>query len=212
MWTRSRACTRETGRCSVASTSSTSRRASFAIGAIVTTPATRVERAHVLRLGGGDAEPAALTDRERDGAGVATEHRALGVVDLARAQVHPVPIEEAPQIASSEEADVLALGRRGRRETGSARLGADVVLVCVRERELQHAEQLRRHPREHRRLVLREIGAACDERTAGVRHEARVVAGREPRGAERAAPSRPAARCGSRRCTSCTGSGVRPAW
>ena len=57
--------------------------------------------------------------------------------------------------------------------------------MCVGERELEHPEQLRGHAGEHRRLVLREVGAACDERTVLVGHESRVVPGREAFGAER---------------------------
>ena len=110
--------------------------------------------------------------------------RAVGVVDLARPQVDALAIEEAAQVAAAEEADVLALGRRRRGQPGARGLAAHVLLVGVGERELEHAEQLGRHACEHRRLVLGGIGAARDERTVAVRHEARVVAGREALGAE----------------------------
>ena len=145
-----------------------------------------VDRLHVLRLGGGDAEAAALADREGHRALVPSQHGAIGGADLTGAQVDALAIEESPQLAAAQEADVLALGRGRRGQPRARGLEAHVLLVRVGERELEHAEQLGRHACEHRGLVLGGVGATRDERTVAVRHETRVVAGREPIGPESA--------------------------
>ena len=100
------------------------------------------------------------------------------VANAAGAELHALPREEVVERAAAEEADVLALARRGRGQAGCGCLGAHGGLRGSSQGQAQARQQLRRDAREHVRLVLRLVGASSDECAAAALDEARVVTGR----------------------------------
>jgi hypothetical protein len=115
-------------------------------------------------------------------AAVAAEQAAGGVDEVAWAVGQPAVAGEEGRLAGAgEEAQVLRVGPPRDREAGLGGQLAHLRLGQLAEREPQPRERLRRDRRQHVRLVLRRVGRRPQQPVGGA---ARVVAGRELRGAE----------------------------
>src|SRR5213075_540386 len=96
----------------------------------------------------------------------------------------PVPLEERAVVAAGEKARLLRLGPARRREAGTLGLRARLLLRLGAQGEPDPVEQRRVELREHVALVLRRVRSAREQPAAVALDDARVVAGRQPRGAD----------------------------
>ena len=146
----------------------------------------RIERDDIERLRGGDAEAAALADRVVEDAGVAAEHAAVDMDDVAGlGGARQQPLDHLAVVAGGDEADVLAVGLVGDGEAEFVRERAHLRLRQAAEREAQHRELLARRREEEIALVALGIGGAVERPAAlPVVVGDDIVAGRQHVGAE----------------------------
>src|SRR5271166_220312 len=100
-----------------------------------------------------DAKSLALADGESVGAVVPADHGAVGLDDLARDVAQPA-LQEAPGVAVSDEADVMAVWLVGDPEAPAGGLLAYLLLRRVPERKHGAAQLVARQHAEHVRLIL----------------------------------------------------------
>ena len=152
-----------------------------------------VERDDVERLGGGDAEAAPLADGVVDDAGVAAEHAAVDMDDVAGlAAPGQQALDHVAVMAGRHEADVLAVGLVGDVEAELARQRAHLAaLASSPSGKRRQRKLLARGGEQEIALVAIGVGGAI-ERPAAAAVVARddVMAGRQDVGAEIAAPPR----------------------
>src|SRR6185437_7425108 len=121
----------------------------------------RVEAEDVERLGRGEAEAAALADREVDDAVMAAEDTAGAVDDVAgRRRVGPQAFDEPGIGAARHEADILAVRLRRDRQGEARRESPRLRLAHGAEREAQEIELPPRRREEEVALVALGIGGA----------------------------------------------------
>src|SRR5262249_43712932 len=143
---------------------------------------------HVAAAVARDAEPAALAHREAVDPAVAPEHAARGVDDLALAgeALGAQHLDGGGGVAVGDEAELLALGLLGGRGAEPGRGRAHPPPAELAEREARGSELFGPELVEEVALVLRGVARAQEPPRAGfgVGLHARVVAGRDRRGAE----------------------------
>src|SRR5262249_25537747 len=145
-----------------------------------------VEPDHVERTAGGDAKPATLTDGEMDDAGMAAEHAAVEIDDVAGLGGPRLePFDHLAVAAGGDEADVLAVMLVGDRQAEPARKLAGLGLGLVAEREAQEIKLLAGGGEQEIALVaLLFAGAIKAAAAAWQRPRRDVMAGRQHLGAE----------------------------
>src|SRR5581483_6209603 len=92
--------------------------------------------------------------------------------------------EELAVVAAAEEAGLLAVRPSSDRQPGRCRFRARCLLRLRAERKLEAIEQTRVEAGEHVALVLRLVGRPGEEEAAVALDDARIVAGRQLRGAD----------------------------
>src|SRR3954451_24607617 len=155
------------------------------------TRALRILLQHVLRLGGGDAEPASLADGELVLALVTAQNLPIGIDHVAGPprgvkRSGRVAAQEVNLARAGEEAEVLALAPVGHGEPRVSREAAHARLLELAEREPQALQLLWAQASQHVALVLGRVGRAAQEGAGVVLGDPSVVTGREPLGAEAA--------------------------
>src|SRR5216683_4662087 len=145
-----------------------------------------IEPDHVERMAGGDAEPAPLADGEMDDAGMAAEHAAVEVDDVAGLGGPGLePLDHLAVAAGRHETDVLAVVLVGDREVEPARQLARLRLGLVAEREAQEIELLAGRGEQEIALITVLLAGAIEAAAAGRQRPRRdVMAGRQQLGAE----------------------------
>ena len=143
----------------------------------------RLAPQRVERLAAGDAEALSLAGCEAPEAAVPPQLAAVGVDDRAVPARQAAPLEEVAIVAAGQEARLLALGAAGRRQPGARGLGPRLVLGLAAEREVEPAEEARVDRASMYDWSLRSSAARASKQPALALDDARVVAGREPRGA-----------------------------
>ena len=140
-----------------------------------------VEPHHVERLAGGDAEPAALADGEIDDAGMAAEHPAVEIDDLARlGRARHQALDQVGIAPGRHETDVLAVGLVGDRQREAAGELAGLRLGEVAERKAQEIDLLAGGGEQEIALVAVLVAGAVERAAAaGQRPGGDVMAGRQ---------------------------------
>ena len=139
----------------------------------------------VERLARGDADAAALADREAQNAVMAAEHAAVDVDDVARRGGIRLQLgDDVGVFALRHEADVLAVGLGGDGQAHALGDGADLGLGHAAQRKAQIVDLLLRGGKQEIALVAVGVDRAEQRAMRAVGAAADIVAGRQRVGAE----------------------------
>ena len=145
----------------------------------------RLEPHDEQRLAGRNAEPLALADREVDDALVPADHAAIDMHDITRHSCLRAQLGDHVGIAAAgDEADVLAVGLGGDRETEFLGQSAHLRLCQAAEREVQPRQLVRRGRKQKVALVACSIRRPVQRWAGRTLTPLDVVAGDEPIGAK----------------------------
>src|SRR3954469_22990913 len=146
----------------------------------------RIEPHDIERMLGGDAEPAALPHGEMDDAGMAAQHAAVEIDNVAGLRRPGLePLDHLGVAARGHEAYVLAVVLVSDREAEPAGEGPRFRLGLVAQRKAQHLELLARGGKQEIALVALLLARAIERSpTAWQRPRRDVMAGREHARAE----------------------------